>query len=52
MASRDITYCTRECEHMECKRNKKHVKNIVSEEGYPVIAPISWYHFPECEKGE
>ena len=52
MASRDITYCVKECEDMECKRNKKHIKKIVSEDGYKAVAPISQYHFPECEKGE
>jgi hypothetical protein len=51
MASRDITYCVKECDDMECKRNKKHIEEIVSEDGYKAIAPISQYHFPECEKG-
>lgn len=27
MPSTDITYCTRECGNMECKRNKEHIKN-------------------------
>jgi hypothetical protein len=51
MASRDITYCVKECEDMECKRNKKHIEEIVSEDGHKAVAAISQYHFPECEKG-
>ena len=45
MASRDYTYCTRECEHMDCIHNKKHLDEIGG------IA-ISWSDYPECEKGE
>jgi hypothetical protein len=52
MASRDITYCVKECDDMSCKHNKKHIEEIVSEGGYKAVAAISWYHFPECEKGE
>lgn len=25
MASTDITFCSRECDNMECKRNLKHI---------------------------
>ena len=45
MASRDYTYCTRECEEMDCKHNKKHLDNM------DVVTAISWYNYPECEKG-
>ena len=50
MASRDITYCIKECEDMECKRNKKHIEEIVSEDGYKAVAPISWSEWTTCEK--
>ena len=46
MASRDYTYCTRECEHMDCIHNKKHLDEM------DVVTAISWYNYPECEKGE
>lgn len=45
MASRDYTYCTRECEEMKCKHNKKHLDDM------DVVTAISWYNYPECEKG-
>ena len=50
MASRDITYCAKECEDMECSRNKKHLDKVVSEDGYNAVAPISWSEWIECEK--
>ena len=46
VASRDYTYCTRECEEMECIHNKKHLDDM------DVVTAISWYNYPECEKGE
>ncbi len=45
MASRDYTYCTRECEEMGCKHNKKHLAKLGA------VSAISWYNYPECEKG-
>lgn len=50
MASRDITYCVKECDDMECKRNKKHIEEIVSEGGYKAVAPISCSEWQTCEK--
>ena len=50
MASRDITYCAKECDDMECKRNKKHIDEIVSEDGERAVTAISWCKWPTCEK--
>jgi len=50
MASRDITYCAKDCDDMGCKRNKKHIKEIVSEDGYKAVAPISFSEWIDCEK--
>lgn len=50
MASRDITYCVKECDDMECKRNKKHIDKIKSEDGYEAVAPISFSEWIECDK--
>ena len=50
MASRDITYCAKECDDMECERNKKHIKEIVSEDGYEAATAISFSEWIECEK--
>jgi hypothetical protein len=53
MASRDITYCIKECEDMSCKHNKKHIKEIVLEDGsHPAAGALNWWVYPECEKGE
>lgn len=53
MASRDITYCVKECEDMSCKHNKKHIKEIVLEDGsHPAAGALNWWVYPECEKGE
>ena len=43
----DYTYCTRECEDMSCKHNKRHLKI----EGKKVVAAIGWRMFLKCEKG-
>jgi hypothetical protein len=43
---RDYTYCTRECEEMECIHNKKRLEKM------DVVTAISWSNYPECEKGE
>lgn len=45
MASRDYTYCIKECEVMECVHNKKHLAKLGA------VSAISWYNYPECEKG-
>ena len=50
MASRDITYCTKDCECTDCKRNKENIKKIMTEEGYKAVAPISFSEWIECEK--
>ena len=53
MASRDITYCVKECEDMSCKHNKKHIEEIVLEDGsHPAAGALNWWVYPECEKGE
>lgn len=53
MASRDITYCVKECDDMGCKHNKKHIKEIVLEDGsHPAAGALNWWVYPECEKGE
>ena len=49
MASRDITYCAKECENTECKRNKKQIKKIISEDGYKAVAAISYSETPLCQ---
>lgn len=49
MASREITYCVKECDDMECKRNKKHIEEIVSEDGYKAVTAISYSEIPLCE---
>ena len=49
MASRDITYCSKDCEHTDCKRNKENIKKITSEEGYKAAAAISYSEIPLCE---
>ena len=46
----DYTFCTKECEDMKCKHNKKHLKEL-NVNGYKVITAISWSNFNECEKG-
>ena len=50
MASRDITYCSKDCEHTDCKRNKENIKKIISEDGYKAVTAISWGKWPTCEK--
>ena len=49
-AWRDITYCAKECDDMECNRNKKHIDKIVSEDGYKAVTAISWSEWIECDK--
>ena len=49
MASRDITYCSKECENKDCKRNKENIKKLISEEGYRVVTAISWSEIPLCQ---
>ena len=41
MTYNDITYCSRECANMECKRNQKHLPKS------PII--ISMAEFTDCE---
>lgn len=40
MPSTDITYCTRRCGNMECKRNKEYMKD---EWGW-------WANFEDCKE--
>lgn len=47
MASRDITYCVKECDDVECEYNKKHLKESGAKDG-----DVKWWIYPECEKGE
>ena len=49
MASRDITYCTKDCECTDCKRNKENIKKIMTEEGYKAVAAISYSEIPLCQ---
>ena len=44
MTYNDITYCSRECANMECKRNQKHLPKT----GKIII--ISMAEFTDCEK--
>jgi len=46
----DYTYCTRECEEMNCKHNKKHLEKI-EVNGCKAVSAVSWSNFIECEKG-
>lgn len=47
----DYTFCVKECEHMECKHNKKHLVDLEIE-GKKVVTAVSWSDFTCCEKGE
>lgn len=47
---RDYTYCTKECEDLNCKHNKQHLNNLYID-GKKVYTAISWSDFTECEKG-
>ena len=40
MPSTDITYCSRKCGNMECKRNEKYIKEL--------YAPVS--KFEDCKE--
>lgn len=42
MPSTDITYCTRVCGNMECKRNKEHTKDIYT--------PLWFSDFKDCKE--
>lgn len=41
---KDTTYCVRECNNMDCKRNMKHL------EGLDIKVPLSQASFEECEE--
>ena len=47
----DYTFCVRDCEHMDCKHNKKHLEGLVIN-GKKVVGAVSWCEFIGCEKGE
>ena len=47
---KDYTYCTRECEDMSCKHNKRHLQTLEIE-GKKVVTAIGWGQFIKCEKG-
>ena len=46
MPSTDITYCTRECGNMECKRNKKTLQILEEERTFY----ISMCDFKDCKE--
>lgn len=49
MPSTDITYCTRDCENMECKRNKKILKVFGGRGGGKTLY-ISQCSFKDCKE--
>lgn len=47
----EYSYCIRECDHLDCKHNKKNLKHI-EVNGYKPIAAIGQKDFRTCNKGE
>ena len=48
----DFVYCEKECNHLQCKHNKKHLNNLVID-GKKVVTAINWssLRFDKCNKG-